>query len=123
MLAYTFPSFNFYVNGFFSFLSFSFPLFTTFLCYFVPPPAIATYPLNRCQQYSSLAILPPLAFGFSCLCAKSHKARQHIVIATASWHPHVTDPFFPFSAGPLVGSARSRRFSLGFARPLFFFIL
>ncbi|CAI4448419.1 CDG_1a_G0016980.mRNA.1.CDS.1 [Saccharomyces cerevisiae] len=123
MLAYTFPSFNFYVNGFFSFLFlFLFPSLLRFYVILCRPLQIATYPLNRCQQYSSLAIFTASGFWLLVLVprAKGPSTRRHCYRQLA---PTRHRPFFPFSAGPLVGSARSRRFSLGFARPLFFFIL
>ncbi|CAI4921471.1 AVN_HP_G0135510.mRNA.1.CDS.1 [Saccharomyces cerevisiae] len=95
MLAYTFPSFNFYVNGFFlSFFFFFFPPFSPFSTFiFIAALQIATYPLNRCQQYSSLAIFTASGFWLLVLVprAKGPSTRRHCYRQLA---PTLHRPFF-----------------------------
>ncbi|CAI5227396.1 ANM_HP_G0092550.mRNA.1.CDS.1 [Saccharomyces cerevisiae] len=94
MLAYTFPSFNFYVNGFFSFLFlFLFPSLLRFYVILCRPLQIATYPLNRCQQYSSLAIFTASGFWLLVLVprAKGPSTRRHCYRQLA---PTLHRPFF-----------------------------
>ncbi|CAI4443220.1 AFH_G0016910.mRNA.1.CDS.1 [Saccharomyces cerevisiae] len=94
MLAYTFPSFNFYVNGFFSFLFlFLFPSLLRFYVILCRPLQVATYPLNRCQQYSSLAIFTASGFWLLVLVprAKGPSTRRHCYRQLAPTHHR---PFF-----------------------------
>ncbi|CAI7273011.1 CFC_collapsed_G0016740.mRNA.1.CDS.1 [Saccharomyces cerevisiae] len=67
MLAYTFPSFNFYVNGFFPSFSFSFsfsPLYYVSMLFCAAPCKLQHIPLTDASNILVLLFLPPLAFGF-----------------------------------------------------------
>ncbi|CAI4060956.1 hypothetical protein SKDZ_06G0500 [Saccharomyces kudriavzevii ZP591] len=93
---------------FFSLLSTNYPLHPTYY----------NIPLMDASNILADAIFVTLWLFALALVARA-KVRQHVVIATAGCHPHVTDPFFPFGPGRVRDSGGSRRFSVGLARPLF----
>lgn len=80
--------------GFFPSFSFSFsPLYYVSMLFCAAPLQIATYPLNRCQQYSSLAIFTASGFWLLVLVprAKGPSTRRHCYRQLAPTHHR---PFF-----------------------------
>ncbi|CAI5219599.1 ANM_HP_G0045330.mRNA.1.CDS.1 [Saccharomyces cerevisiae] len=80
--------------GFFPSFSFSFsPLYYVSMLFCAAPLQIATYPLNRCQQYSSLAIFTASGFWLLVLVprAKGPSTRRHCYRQLA---PTLHRPFF-----------------------------
>lgn len=123
MLAYTFPSFNFYVNGFFSFLFlFLFPSLLRFYVILCRPLQIATYPLNRCQQYSSLAIFTASGFWLLVLVprAKGPSTRRHCYRQLAPTHHR---PFFSIFGWAVSGIRPLPEIFTWICASPFFFIL